>query len=56
MPADPRRTPLRTLGGALWQQRFGQINLACANCHHRHRGQRLAGGVISQAHATAQHV
>jgi sulfur-oxidizing protein SoxA len=51
-PADARLAPLRAQGRALWQQRLGQLNLACTQCHDRHAGQRLGGAVIPQAHAT----
>lgn len=39
-------------GGQLWQQRLGQLNLACTHCHDRHAGQRLGGAAIAQAHPT----
>jgi len=51
-PADDRLAPLRAQGQQLWQQRLGQLNLACAQCHDQHAGQRLGGAVIPQAHAT----
>jgi sulfur-oxidizing protein SoxA len=51
-PADARLAPLRGQGGALWQQRLGQLNLACRHCHDQYAGQRLGGAAIPQAHAT----
>jgi sulfur-oxidizing protein SoxA len=51
-PADARLAPLRAQGQALWQQRLGQLNLACRHCHDQHAGQRLGGAAIPQAHAT----
>jgi len=51
-PADARLAPLRAQGQALWQQRLGQLNLACAHCHDQRAGQRLGGAVIPQGHAT----
>ena len=51
-PADPRLDPLRAQGQALWQQRLGQLNLACTHCHDQHAGARLAGAAIPQGHAT----
>ena len=51
-PVDIRLTPLRAQGQALWQQRLGQLNLACSHCHDQLAGQRLGGAVIPQAHAT----
>jgi sulfur-oxidizing protein SoxA len=43
---------LQAQGRALWQQRLGQLNLTCAHCHDQHAGQRLAGALIPQGHAT----
>jgi len=51
-PADARLAPLRAQGEALWQQRLGQLNLACAQCHDQRAGQRLGGAPIPQGHAT----
>jgi sulfur-oxidizing protein SoxA len=51
-PADARLAPLRAQGRTLWQQRMGQLNLACAQCHDQRAGQRLGGASIPQAHAT----
>lgn len=39
-------------GRALFEQRMGQINLSCAQCHDQRWGQKLAGVVIPQAHPT----
>ena len=51
-PADARLTPLRQQGQALWQQRIGQLNLACLHCHDQRAGQKLGGAAIPQGHAT----
>lgn len=51
-PADPRLAAWRERGRALFGQRLGQLDLACADCHARHAGQRLAGSVIPQGHPT----
>jgi sulfur-oxidizing protein SoxA len=51
-PDDARLAPLRQQGQALWQQRLGQLNLACLHCHDQRAGQRLGGAVIPQGHAT----
>ena len=51
-PADPRLTPLRAQGQRLWQQRLGQLNLACLHCHDQRAGQKLGGAAIPQGHAT----
>jgi len=39
-------------GRRLYEQRMGQINLSCAQCHDQRWGQKLAGVVIPQAHPT----
>ena len=51
-PDDAKLTPLRAQGQALWQQRLGQLNLACQHCHDQRAGQRLGGAAIPQGHAT----
>jgi sulfur-oxidizing protein SoxA len=51
-PPDARLAPLRAQGQALWQQRLGQLNLSCTQCHDQRAGQRLGGATIPQAHAT----
>jgi sulfur-oxidizing protein SoxA len=51
-PTDPRLAPWREQGARLWQQRLGQLALACADCHDRLAGQRLAGSTIPQGHPT----
>ncbi len=50
-PDDARLAPLRQQGQALWQQRLGQLNLACLQCHDQRAGQRLGGATIPQGHA-----
>ena len=50
--ADPRLSPWRQKGEALFQSRLGQLNLSCAQCHDDHAGQRLLGVLIPQAHPT----
>ena len=52
-PADARLTPWRARGEQLWQQRMGQIDLSCAQCHDQNAGGRLAGSLIPQGHPTA---
>ena len=51
-PDDARLAPLRQQGLALWQQRLGQLNLACLHCHDQRAGQKLGGAAIPQGHAT----
>ncbi len=40
-------------GRALFNQRMGQLNLSCAQCHDTLAGQRLGGSRIPQAHPNA---
>lgn len=49
---DPRLTPFRARGQALYKQRIGQLNFSCANCHDDNAGQKLASAVIPQGHPT----
>ena len=51
-PLDARLAPWRERGQQLWQQRFGQLNLACAQCHDQRADQRLGGAPITPAHPT----
>jgi L-cysteine S-thiosulfotransferase len=50
--ADPHLEPFIAKGRALYSQRQGQLNLACANCHNDNWDKRLAGSAITQGHAT----
>ena len=49
-PADARLQPYREAGAALYITRFGQLALACAQCHDARDGLRLGGSTIPQAH------
>ena len=51
-PDDPRLTPYREKGRELYNQRIGQLNLACVHCHDDNWGKSLAGNKIPQAHPT----
>jgi sulfur-oxidizing protein SoxA len=51
-PDDARLQPFLERGQARWQQRVGQLNLSCAQCHDQRWGQRLGSSIIPQAHAT----
>ncbi len=51
-PSDGRLDPFRARGEAIYRQRMGQLDLACAQCHDANAGGRLAGSVIPQAHPT----
>jgi L-cysteine S-thiosulfotransferase len=49
---DPQLAPFTAKGRALFNQRQGQLNLACTNCHDENWDKRLAGSAITQAHPT----
>lgn len=49
---DPRLAPALADGQALYEQRMGQLNLSCANCHDDNAGQKLGSAPIPQAHPT----
>lgn len=49
---DPRLEPVIEAGRALYRQRQGQLNLACAHCHDDNWGGKLAGNPIPQGHPT----
>jgi len=51
-PADAQLEPARERGRALFHQRFGQLDLACSDCHDAAAGRRLGGSPIPQAHPT----
>ncbi len=49
---DARLAPFRERGGQRYEQRIGQLDLSCAQCHDALAGGRLGGSVIPQGHAT----
>ena len=51
-PDDPRLTPFIDQGRALYNQRQGQLNLSCGQCHDDNWGKSLAGNKVPQAHPT----
>lgn len=51
-PTDARLKPAMERGARLFNQRIGQLDFSCAQCHDQHAGQRLAGSTIPQAHPT----
>ena len=51
-PSDPRLAPFIAQGRALFEQRQGQINMSCAQCHDDNWGKKLAGNNVPQAHPT----
>ncbi len=56
MPITVERTPENSAdldaGQRLFNQRVGQLNLSCAQCHAERAGLKLGGNVIPQAHPT----
>jgi sulfur-oxidizing protein SoxA len=51
-PADARMAAYRQQGQRLYEQRIGQLDFSCAQCHDQHAGRRLGGSTIPQAHPT----
>ena len=47
---DPRLVPWRDRGRLRFDQRLGQLDLSCANCHDERAGLRLGGATIPQGH------
>ena len=47
---DERAQPFLQAGRDMFNQRQGQINLSCAQCHDDNWGQKLAGAPITQGH------
>ena len=50
-PDDPRLTPFRAAGRALYTLRQGQLNLACAQCHDQRGDKKLGGSPVTQGQA-----
>lgn len=49
-PADPRMQRFIDAGKARFNERQGQLNLSCAQCHDDNWSKQLAGNVIPQGH------
>ena len=49
---DERLEAFRARGQGLYEQRQGQLNFSCANCHDDNWGRRLASSAIPQSHPT----
>jgi sulfur-oxidizing protein SoxA len=49
---DPRLKPFTDKGREQFNQRQGQLNLSCAQCHDDNWGKHLAGNTVPQAHPT----
>jgi sulfur-oxidizing protein SoxA len=52
-PQDAGTRAAAARGEQLYNQRIGQLNLSCAQCHDQQWGRKLAGSTIPQAHAAA---
>ena len=52
-PRDAKLKTSRERGEKLFQQRIGQLDLSCADCHDHNAGKKLAGATIPEAHPTA---
>jgi L-cysteine S-thiosulfotransferase len=50
--SSPELRPFLALGKELFEQREGQMNLSCSQCHDNNWGKRLAGNLIPQGHPT----
>lgn len=50
-PGDEALKAFYARGEQRWQQRMGQLNLSCAQCHDENWGKRLGGSLIPQGHA-----
>ena len=48
---DGEMAPLIAKGEALYNTRFGQLDIACRHCHIQHQGQMLRGQRLSQGQA-----
>jgi L-cysteine S-thiosulfotransferase len=52
-PTDKRLRATKQRGEKLFNQRIGQIDLSCKDCHVNNAGKALAGNIIPEAHPTA---
>ncbi|TAG80713.1 MAG: sulfur oxidation c-type cytochrome SoxA [Burkholderiales bacterium] len=51
-PTQSQLADAQTRGEALFNQRIGQVDLSCRDCHETLAGRKLGGNVIPQGHAT----
>ena len=49
-PGDDATRAAAERGRLRWQQRVGQLNLSCAQCHDERAGRSLAGSTIPEGH------
>jgi sulfur-oxidizing protein SoxA len=52
LSSDERLRPVIARGRQLFEERQGQINMSCAQCHDDNWGKSLAGNPVPQAHPT----
>jgi L-cysteine S-thiosulfotransferase len=52
-PRDAKLKVPQERGQKLFQQRIGQLDLSCADCHDNNAGKKLGGATIPEAHPTA---
>ena len=51
-PKDPRLSPFVERGRHRFEQRIGQLNFSCRDCHDTLAGRRLGAALIPQGHPT----
>lgn len=51
-PAQSQLNEAQKRGEALFNQRIGQVDLSCRDCHDKLSGKKLGGNTIPQGHAT----
>ena len=51
-PVQPQLIAAQKRGEALFNQRIGQVDLSCRDCHDKLAGKKLGGNTIPQGHAT----
>lgn len=51
-PKDPRLAPFVERGRHRFEQRIGQLNFSCRDCHDTLAGRRLGAALIPQGHPT----
>jgi sulfur-oxidizing protein SoxA len=49
---DAQTKPFIAAGRKLYEQRLGQLNLSCAQCHDDNWGKHINGNILPQAHPT----
>ncbi len=52
-PRDIRLAAFTQKGKVRFEQRIGQLDLSCADCHDSNAGKKLGGATIPEAHPTA---